>query len=230
MGEPLHSTAEALLDAAEELFSARGYAAVGIREIVERAGANIAAINYHFGSKRDLYLAAVRRAMQRRRTAAAWQVLEPAPEDPMDAAVALIRFVRRFLHGLLPVRDDEHAFALLLREAIQPTGAIEAVVRDFVEPNERLLAEIVAVLVPKASADERALLAQAVLGQIVHYRVFLPYLERLSFGPLEDPERVATIADHVARFSLLGLGWAARRVEAAMERAGSHELLESPGR
>ena len=56
-------TRAALLDAAEALFSRKGYAAVGIREIVEQADVNIAAIKYHFGSKADLYTETVRRAM-----------------------------------------------------------------------------------------------------------------------------------------------------------------------
>ena len=54
------ATREALLDSAERLFAARGYEAVGTREIVADAGANLAAIKYHFGSKQDLYLAAVK--------------------------------------------------------------------------------------------------------------------------------------------------------------------------
>jgi AcrR family transcriptional regulator len=46
-----------LLDAAEELFARRGLDAVSVRDITERAGANIAAIHYHFGTKNDLIAA-----------------------------------------------------------------------------------------------------------------------------------------------------------------------------
>ena len=65
-------TREALLDAAEALFSSKGYAAVGIREITDAAGVNIASIKYHFGSKSELYLETVRRAMERSDAAASW--------------------------------------------------------------------------------------------------------------------------------------------------------------
>jgi AcrR family transcriptional regulator len=44
-------TKEKILDAAEELFSDDGFAATSIRAITTRAGVNLAALNYHFGSK-----------------------------------------------------------------------------------------------------------------------------------------------------------------------------------
>ena len=63
MPESSSQTREALLEAAQRLFSSRGYAEVGIREIAEQAGANVASIKYYFGSKHDLYLESVRQAM-----------------------------------------------------------------------------------------------------------------------------------------------------------------------
>jgi len=44
-----------LLDVAEALFADRGYFGVSIREITEGAGTRLAAVNYHFGSKDDLF-------------------------------------------------------------------------------------------------------------------------------------------------------------------------------
>jgi AcrR family transcriptional regulator len=51
------ATREALMQAGTELFAARGYDAVPVESIAERAGANKAMINYHFGGKRGLYKA-----------------------------------------------------------------------------------------------------------------------------------------------------------------------------
>lgn len=47
-------TVTSLLDAAEELFSERGFAETSLRNITTRAGVNLAAVNYHFGSKKAL--------------------------------------------------------------------------------------------------------------------------------------------------------------------------------
>ena len=47
-------TMEALLDAAEKLFSEHGIQASSLRMITHQAGANLAAVHYHFGSKEGL--------------------------------------------------------------------------------------------------------------------------------------------------------------------------------
>lgn len=48
------STKQRILDAAEELFAANGFAHTSMRAITARAEANLAAVNYHFGSKEVL--------------------------------------------------------------------------------------------------------------------------------------------------------------------------------
>jgi AcrR family transcriptional regulator len=49
------STREKLVEAAGHVFAEHGYQATTVREIVKRSGANIAAVNYHFGDKLGLY-------------------------------------------------------------------------------------------------------------------------------------------------------------------------------
>src|SRR3954454_15556964 len=53
----LKNTRSRILDVAEELFSERGFDKISIRNITEKARVNLAAINYHFGSKEDLIAA-----------------------------------------------------------------------------------------------------------------------------------------------------------------------------
>jgi AcrR family transcriptional regulator len=52
-------TKTALLDAAKQLVGERGYAGASVRELAAAAGTNIAAVNYHFGSREKLLNQAV---------------------------------------------------------------------------------------------------------------------------------------------------------------------------
>jgi len=53
-------TEKRLLEAAGEIFAEHGYRAATIHQICQRAGANIAAVNYHFSDKEQLYHEVIR--------------------------------------------------------------------------------------------------------------------------------------------------------------------------
>src|SRR5689334_8343340 len=53
-----------ILDAAERLFAERGFRGTSVRAITDLAGANLAAVGYHFGSKAELLAAVVRRVIE----------------------------------------------------------------------------------------------------------------------------------------------------------------------
>jgi len=57
-------TVERILDAAEQLFSEKGFAETSLRNITTKAGVNLAAVNYHFGSKKALIQAVFARYLQ----------------------------------------------------------------------------------------------------------------------------------------------------------------------
>ncbi len=58
------STRELILDAAAELFAEKGFQGTGLRELTARAGVNLAAGHYHFGSKEELYFALLRQHVE----------------------------------------------------------------------------------------------------------------------------------------------------------------------
>lgn len=74
-------TVERILDAAEQLFAEKGFAETSLRLITSKAGVNLAAVNYHFGSKKALIQAVFSRflgpfcaSLER-----SWIVARPSP-------------------------------------------------------------------------------------------------------------------------------------------------------
>lgn len=55
------STRELLLDVAEELFTIHGFDGTSVRNITDQAGTRLASINYHFGTKKSLFIAVIMR-------------------------------------------------------------------------------------------------------------------------------------------------------------------------
>jgi AcrR family transcriptional regulator len=87
-------TEQRLLLAAERLFATRGIGAVSLRSIMTAAGANTAAVHYHFGSKDELVSALLRdrtEAMRRRRIELIDEVRGHGDPTSRDVAVVLVR-------------------------------------------------------------------------------------------------------------------------------------------
>ena len=199
-------TRDALLDAAEGLFSSRGYAAVGTREIAEQAGANLASIKYHFGSKRELYLETVRRAMARSGAASPWALLAKVPDDPASVAVVLARFIRMYMECLL-ADGPAHAGGMLMRwESVQPSEAIDDVVRDYVEPGYDMMVSLVKRLLPEERGNVAFLTARSIMSQVLHYGVFRPFIERLDVSGGRPKVDLDEASAFIVRFSLRAMG------------------------
>jgi AcrR family transcriptional regulator len=83
---PATGTALRLLDAAERIFAEEGIEAASVRAITQAAGANVAAVSYHFGSKQDL----VRALLDRRVTE-----MHDARRPLLDAALSAAHVTAR---------------------------------------------------------------------------------------------------------------------------------------
>jgi len=211
-------TRQALLDAAQDLFAERGYDAVATRELAQRAGANIAAITYHFGGKRELYLETVRAAMNHPEAVAAWSTLAGPFADPLAAARAIAAFVAAFLPGLVADDDLRACSCLMLREAMQPSEALPDVIAHFVGPRNRLLSDAVRAARPELSPTEAQHGASSILGQLLHVHLFRPFHEGLRGAPYGARD-VQALVRHVTVFSLRGLGLSEARISRVLPGA-----------
>ncbi len=93
-------TRDKILDAAESLFVERGFSATSLRAIADRAGVNLAATNYHFGSKMGLLAEVFHRhtAPINEQRLANLEQLEMSGEAPTTRAI-LEAFFKPFVEG-----------------------------------------------------------------------------------------------------------------------------------
>jgi AcrR family transcriptional regulator len=89
-----HESVERILVAATLLFAERGYHGVSTREIAQAAGLNIATVNYHLGSKLELYRAVFERIYHQERAVVAAFVNDIEPEVLRSPALLRDLFIQ----------------------------------------------------------------------------------------------------------------------------------------
>lgn len=207
--EPVRQdTATRILDVAERLFVEHGFEATSLRMITQQAEVNLAAVNYHFGSKDALLQQAVIRRL------APWSqacVTELDALEALEEALSVERLVMAFiLPSLAMSRDPSRGGAIFVR----------LLSRTFIE-NHKLLREAISVqhsefvsrysrafakVLPHLSADELAwrlhfsfsLMFNAFAGNDV-LKIFL---KRQGTVTAREPELVAK---HLVPYVVAGL-------------------------
>jgi len=188
-----------LLEVAGPIFADRGYQATTIREICAGAGANVAAINYHFGDKLGLYTEVLQQSVRAAQLIAVQNTLDQNT-PPEEILRALIRARLRSISGDdLP---DWHS-RLLAHELAQPTPALRQLIDKVARPIcERLLQLIGGMIGLPAKDENTRLCAISVVGQVLAYVLPRPLLTEIWPELKMTPEQVERIADHIADFSL----------------------------
>ena len=156
MGNTTHfSTKERILGAAEELFAQHGFAGTSLRQVTSRADVNIAAVNYHFGSKENLVNEVFRRRMDDM-TAARLSLLEkalaqrPGQLEPILAA---------FVEPALALAQDRDVFALPGPANLKSYQGCHQLIRQgacLVQSGEDILRELQPRLGPRSAREAPA--------------------------------------------------------------------------
>jgi AcrR family transcriptional regulator len=201
MGTSTRSTATRarLLDAATAEFAERGFRDATIQRICKRAGANIAAVHYHFGDKERLYQAVFEFAERRAREDAG-----PPTSPTGPPAEQLHAHVSAFLRRLLDPQRPAWFARLLAHELLDPTPALDRIVRRRMRANHAQFAAIIRALAPHASDDAVRLATLSIVAQCVFYRNSAAIVTRL-YPEIDPAHEVEHLADHVTRFSLAAI-------------------------
>ncbi len=211
-------TRRRILDQARVVFVERGFEAATIREICRRAEANVAAVNYYFSSKEELYLAVIEDLMD-----GSLERFPPllglGPDAP--AGERLRAFVTSFLLRIVRGSDgpdQERQGQLIARELTTPSPKLERLVERYARPQKAMLESIVSELLgPEASREVVRLCAYSVASQCLYALYGRAMDALLDPGGDSLESRVDTLAVHIVAFSLAGI-----------QCAGAHPAAFSP--
>jgi AcrR family transcriptional regulator len=196
---PDKPTADHLINVAGEIFATKGISAT-VREICGAAGCSVAAINYHFGDKQQLYVRCVQAACEGK------QRLFPLPrvDDETPAEVLLRQFLRAMTARIAGSSNVTWHNALMLREVLQPSETVEKLLRSNFLPDFQSLSKVLSRLMGEG-LDSRPLrddLANQIFARCMFLRTGKQLRQMLEIcsADSEDPER---LADHICD-SILG--------------------------
>jgi AcrR family transcriptional regulator len=201
--KPEHVTRTRILDAAEELFMQHGFEGTSMRQLTSRAGVNLAAVNYHFGSKDALIEAVFRRRL-----------------DPMNAArlAALERLedlsaesiIRAFIGPSLRLIEDakgggRNFIRLLGRTYTEPAKRLRALIGQMYAPTmERYKAALQRAL-PQMPADELVWRMHFMFGTLAYTLAATDTVQLIAGCKPEDRYDAALLEERLASFLLAGL-------------------------
>ena len=193
-------TRDHILQVAGPIFAAEGFQGTTVRAICQAAGVNVAAVNYYFGDKERLYVEAVKHArtlIDRR-----WPLPELPESTPPEQRLKSV--IETFSQRVLSPETQAWQMKLLLREAIEPTGACDEMLQEGIEPFFANLLSILRELVPAETVDAHLhQIGFSIVGQCIFYRAHHRIVEWMTSEEQRNayftPEG---LADHIYRFSL----------------------------
>ena len=209
-----YETKRRLIEAAGEVFAERGPERATIKEITDRAGASLAAVNYHFSDKRELYYQVVKHAHQSRCNAV--QTLQET-KGSLSAPERLRRFIRTMLtNGLNPSGPAWHGI-VLAREMREPSAATERLIDETIRGYSNEVLALAEELVGKPTPRNKLiLLANGIMAQCFFYADHRAFHERLFPDIPPATERIEELTEHITQFSLAAIRGLSEQYRAAL--------------
>lgn len=189
-------TREKLIEAAGEIFAKKGLHGATIRDITQRAGTNIASVNYHFKDKFELYAVVLRQAHEGVAAAMNQPLVADTPEGRIRQLLSAM-----LTSALDPARPEWHR-QLLGRELLQPTPVLD-LLHDLMQSPSQRLSEVVREIRPDLTEDQLMLAVSGVVAQCL-FHVHHGHLARRMFPTVSEPA-LPTLVEHVVEFSLAAL-------------------------
>jgi AcrR family transcriptional regulator len=196
------NTKKALLLAAMEVFADKGFDSATVRDICGLAKANVAAVNYHYGSKDGLYAAVLEEIFPKGEEWISGEDESLPPEERLH------RFVKGLAEEIYTQSTGQIAqkWAIFLREMAKPSHNLDLIVQHQVQPRANELREILTLLLgPDAPDQTLAYCSSNIWALMLDHLLTQPILDRLTPHRPNLGLDVQDFVDHVYRFALGGI-------------------------
>ena len=195
------NTRDRILSAAGEVFAEQGFEGATVRAITERAGVNLAAVNYHFRDKAELYTRVVVDACSARTAFREAMAGAGSPEEQLRS------LIYRFLEYLLDPARPDWKRRLMAREMANPTTALDELVEKNIRPlrDEFLIPTLRELTGGCFNRRQLSYIGSSVMGQCLYFLQSRPIIDRLNPDFKIGKTEITEIAEHITRFSLGGI-------------------------
>jgi len=188
-------TRRRLIEAGLDVFGRLGFEGATTRMIAKEAGANLAAIVYHFGSKEALHLAVAEHIVASIRSrigpGLATASVPETTASPAAARAAFERLIEAFIEVILGSAEAERWARFLIREQLQPTPSFE-IIYGFMGPAQTIGSRLVAAALGRPESEETRLRVLTFMGQVMVFRVAQEMvLRRMGWTAIGKAERAA---------------------------------------
>ncbi|MEM9151354.1 MAG: TetR/AcrR family transcriptional regulator [Cyanobacteria bacterium P01_F01_bin.3] len=148
-------TKEQILNAAERLFAERGFSGTTLRNVVSKAGVNLAAVHYHFGSKEELFRAAVARFASPvvERELAILDQLQ-ASDQPLTVEAILTALIEPCLEFLMENEDRRVVRAQFMGRCRTEPGPIQTIAANEFRESQDAFLDVLQRVLPDQSRSQ----------------------------------------------------------------------------
>ncbi len=197
-----------LVDAAEQLFAEKGFEAVSVRHITQLAKTNVAAVNYHFGSREELLTLVMMRCMEpitEERLARLDFAERKRPGKALPLEEIVDALVRPFVTQVKKSELSEKVFYKLIgRVFAQQSDGLPAPLEDQLRQVSERFTKALAKALPGVATEDLVWRLHFVTGGMIHLLTHQDVLQRITNGASGTPTMDATLSRFV-RFAVIGL-------------------------
>jgi AcrR family transcriptional regulator len=206
---PIADTKERLLDAAERLFARKGFHCTSLRLITREAGVNLAAVNYHFGSKEELLTAVLGRRLlplNHLRRGRLEQVLDLARGAGRPPAVreTLAAFIEPTIHYRTTGPGAKDFVTLVGRAQAEPDETVRNIFLGMMQPLFDLLFDILQQAQPDLPRQQLFWRLHFALGAMSHSMCMIGRFRLTAPGIDPQPDEAA-LAGQLLDFLTTGM-------------------------